>query len=323
MPYQTVTMSSMTDTDFDRRAMPAGAETVSWVAPDGWTHRVFRWSAEGASRGSVVFVGGRGDFFEKYLELFDHFHRGGWSVESLDWRGQGGSGRMVADPRVGHAMDFGQWVDDLGDFVSDRGSSLARPLIVVAHSMGGHLALRALAERKIAPDKLVLVAPMLGIADPVPTWFGARIARLGARFSNPEQTVWKSGEKPLSSMAERKRLLTGCDDRYADEQFWWSAKPELPLGPANWQWIAAAYASFAKLAEPGLLETIETPVLVLSTSIDKLVSSAAIRRVTRRLRNRRLIEFPAPAAHELLRESDPVRLSALREIDAFLDDKEP
>lgn len=322
MPYQTVTMSAMTATDFDRRAIPAGAETASWVAADGWAHRIFQWNAE-AARGTILFVGGRGDFFEKYLELFGHFHARSWSVESLDWRGQGGSGRLVINPRVGHAIDFGHWVDDLAAFLADRRQSLARPLVVVAHSMGGHLALRALAERKIAPDKLVLVAPMLGIADPIPPWFGSRIARIGARFSSPEQTVWKSGEKPLSSLAERKRLLTGCDDRYADEQYWWTAKPELPLGPANWQWIAAAYASFAKLAEPGLLEAIETPVLVLAASGDKLVSTAAIRRVTARLRNRKLVEFPPPAAHELLREADPVRSVALQEIDAFLDDKQP
>ena len=85
-----------------RRAIPAGARVSRWHAPNDWALRRFDWPAEGESRGAMLFQGGRGDIFEKYLESFAHWHARGWSITSFDWRGQGGSGRLSANPLVGH-----------------------------------------------------------------------------------------------------------------------------------------------------------------------------------------------------------------------------
>ena len=100
---------------FDRRVVPTGALIASWTAADGWPHRTFSW-VSGGGRGSLLFLGGRGDIFEKYFEAFGHWHAAGWSIESFDWRGQGGSGRLSDNPRCGHADDFAPWVDDLAQF---------------------------------------------------------------------------------------------------------------------------------------------------------------------------------------------------------------
>ena len=77
-----------------RRAIPAAARITRWTARDGWTLRRFDWPAKGRARGRMLFQGGRGDIFEKYLEAFAHWQAQGWSITSFDWRGQGGSGRL-------------------------------------------------------------------------------------------------------------------------------------------------------------------------------------------------------------------------------------
>lgn len=308
-----------------RRTIPANAVIDTLTAGDGWALRRFRRSAaaEMDARGSILFVGGRGDFFEKYLEPLDAWHHSGWDITSVDWRGQGGSGRLAPDPHVGHAEDFGVWLDDLAVTVADWRRRTVGPHVVIGHSMGGHLLVRALAGGRIAPDAAVLVAPMLGFTAPYPDWLGLKVARLMCRLRGAETAAWKVSEKPGSPVRLRQLLLTHDPDRYADELWWHGQKPELQLGPASWGWVRAAYESFIYMATPGVLERVTTPLLVLSTNADALVSAGATRRDLGRLRSATAHEYGREAAHELLREADGVRTDAMQRIAAYLDEKAP
>ena len=303
---------------FDRRAIPAAATMVPWAAPDGWPLRSIRWPApDGAPRGSLLMLGGRGDHLEKYLETLEDFRRRGWLVESVDWRGQGGSGRLIADPHVGHITDFSLWIADLAAYVAEWRQRTPGPHGIIGHSMGGHLLLRALADRAVAPDAAVLVAPMLGFTAPYPDWLGDKVARLMMRLGDPARAAWRVSEKPGSSLSLRQNLLTHDADRYADELWWHEHAPETLLGPASWQWVAAAYTSFLHLARPGVLEGVATPLLILAAARDGLVSVKAIRRDAARLPHAQLHVYGPEAAHEILRETDSVRGDALARIDQF------
>jgi lysophospholipase len=97
------------------------------------------------ARGSLVFANGRGDFVEKYIEALAHWHKRGWNVTSFDWRGQGGSrGNIVG----GHLESFDPLVGDLEALVADQVANTQGPHVAIGHSMGGHLLLRLLAERR-------------------------------------------------------------------------------------------------------------------------------------------------------------------------------
>jgi lysophospholipase len=306
-------------TSFDRRMVPAGAAIGEWLAPDGWRHRTFSWTATG-NRGALLFLGGRGDIFEKYFEAFDHWHRDGWWTDSFDWRGQGGSGRLGADPKCGHAADFGQWIDDLSGFVAQWRERTAGPHVIVAHSMGGHLTLRALAEKRIAPAAVVLVAPMLGLRSaPFGPRLAARVAALMTRIGRPDRLAWKVNERPGVPNSGRQALLTHDPDRYADELWWKEQIPEISVGPPSWAWAAEAYRSTLALEASSRLGEVKVPILLLGASADQLVDPRAIERVAARLPNATLRMWGPESAHEILREADPVRIAALAEIDAFLD----
>ena len=84
---------------FNRRVIPAGAIESSWIAGDGHPIRRIDWTPAKV-RGSILFLSGRGDFYEKYLEAMAHWHDRNWAVTAFDWRGQGGSGRLGLDPNV-------------------------------------------------------------------------------------------------------------------------------------------------------------------------------------------------------------------------------
>lgn len=310
--------------DFDRRSIPASAQESFWTAPDGWRVRRIDWPEPAAPRGSILFLPGRGDAYEKYLETLAGWSAQGWRVTAADWRGQAGSGRCGKDAVTGHVADFSQWIDDLAALWKEWQAATPGPHVLAAHSMGGHLAIRALVEHRVDPAAAVLVAPMLGFHTyglPAVLLHGA--AKLMCGLGDPTRPAWKWSEKPGQLPQGRDALLTHDAVRYADEVFWRESRPEIVMGPGSWGWVERGYASCAAIFRRGALEAVRVPVLMLATRFDALVSYKAIAKAAARLPDCKLVSFGKEARHEILREVDPVRDIALREIDEFLDRKAP
>ncbi|TXC69842.1 alpha/beta hydrolase [Sphingomonas ginsenosidivorax] len=317
MAFEKVTVRATIAPERVRRAIPGDARVTMWAAPDGWPLRRFDWPAV-RPRGRLLFQAGRGDIFEKYLESFAHLHAQGWSVTAFDWRGQGGSGRLSADARVGHASDFGVFDDDLAAFWSAWVAEGDGPTAILGHSMGGMLVMRALANRSIRPDAAILVAPMIGLRAPLGAWFGALVARFKIRTGDPARAAWGSNERPATT-SSRKSLLTHDDARYDDERWWQAQHPELKLGPPSWAWLSQAFDGALALAADRRIEAVDTPVLMIVAEADRLVDPHAALRLAARLPDAQVVRFGRESAHEVLREADGVRKRAYAAIDAFLD----
>jgi lysophospholipase len=272
----------------------------------------------------MLFLPGRGDHYEKYLETLQHFADAGWRVTAIDWRGQGGSGRLLADAEVGHIEDFSVWISDLRHFWTNWKAEAPGPHVVLAHSMGGHLAMRALVEKAIDPVAVAMSAPMLGIqTGGLPLALNHAFAKLMCKIGRAETAAWKVSEKPMSPMSMRGKILTHDSARYEDEIAWWGIRPEVKLGPPSWRWIERAIASIRMLDEPGRLEAIDTPILLLATTADQLVSTPRIVKDSKRLPKAETLIFGKEAAHELLREADAVRDQCLDRITGFMDTYAP
>ena len=97
----------------------------------------------GPRRGTVCLFQGRGEFIEKYFEVVADLRRRGFAVATMDWRGQGGSSRMLSNPRKGHVRSFAEYDQDLAHFMKEIVlPDCPPPYIALAHSMGGHILLR-------------------------------------------------------------------------------------------------------------------------------------------------------------------------------------
>ena len=319
---------SMVATPIDRRAIPAGAKETRWHAADGHSMRRIDWpvdvSKSGAARGSILYLPGRGDNYEKYLETLEELSRAGWHVTASDWRGQAGSGRLGDDAVTGHIDDFSTWIDDLAYLWAKWKAETPAPHVLAGHSMGGHLVTRALIEGRADPDAVFLSAPMLGFSGPpIPLGILHTAAKFMCAIGNPKRPAWKWSEKPGQVPEGRQELLTHDDERYADELWWRDTREELVMGPGSWGWVERSYASTRILNAAGGMEQVQTPVLVLSTNIDRLVSHKANVRAAQRFPRGQMAEFGDEAYHEILREVDAVRGRAMREIADFLDTAAP
>jgi lysophospholipase len=295
------------------------------VAPDGHEIRYCQWPDTPGGverRGSMLFMPGRGDFYEKYLECFEDWRHAGWRVSAADWRGQAGSGRLGGDDLTGHIDDFALWIDDLAAFWRNWTARHEGPHVLMGHSMGGHLTLRAVAERALdpAPAGLILSAPMLDVVPEVmPLFIKRGLAGLMSRIGDSRRRAWKTNERPGHGVLGRQALLTHDDRRYADEAFWREARPEIVLGPPSWGWLDNAVRSIQYLQRDGLLEAVDIPVLLMGAQADPLVGFSAIRRAAERIPDCESLFFGPESRHEFLRETDDVRDRALAAIGQFLD----
>jgi lysophospholipase len=314
----------------DPRTQQAGSAphlAERFLAPEGFVWGRFT-TADGAvlrwghlpvrgARAECVIAGGFGDFIEMHFETVRDLAARGFGVWCFDWRGQGGSVRPERWPARPRARHFDRDAADLADFVTSRVTSRL-PRVLIAHSMGGAIALLCLAENPGLFDAAVLSAPMFGlrIGKLPPTALRCvtgpiRFSGLGAGYV-PGTPRWRKraptpATSRVSSDAERCRL------RYA----WQSANPALRLGRATYGWLDTALGLIARIGKPEFLDGIATPILVGIAGREIVVSTKAQRRAARLLPHCTVAELP-DSKHQPFLERDPTRNAWLEQIDRFL-----
>lgn len=297
--------------------MPEGGE-ARWLAlPDGARLRVFTWG--GGTRGTVFLFNGRTEFVEKYFEVVGELRARGFSVVSLDWRGQGLSTRPLPDPRKGHIDDFATFDRDLAHVMAEVAPGFPKPWFALAHSMGGNILLRGAHDHPDWFSGVVLSAPMLGLRFPNrAAAAGARhlvgwLARIGrTQHYAPGGNAKATDETPFEN-----NILTHDQRRYALLQALLRAEPKLGLGSATVGWLHAAMRSVDLVSARDWLAGIQTPVLICQATQDALIDGAALHRAVLGMPAGELAIMRG-ARHEILIERDPVRARFWETFDRFI-----
>lgn len=293
------------------------------TAHDGFPLRTVVWPAPpGGGRGTVVLLQGRAEFVEKYGETVDDLGARGFAVYALDWRGQGRSGRVLKDPRKGHVVSYDDYLKDLDLFLERLVVPDApRPIVVLAHSMGGHIVLRHRAQHGNGTPYfaagIALSAPMVDVLmTPAQQALGAvlTVAAMSVGLRNQYVPVRGPFPPPFEG-----NPLTRDRARYERMLALLREYPALGIGWPTVGWLAATRRSVAILRGPGYPERIATPVLIVSAENDRVVSNAAQARLAARLPDCRL-ETIAGSRHEPLMETDEVRTRVFALFDAFVDE---
>jgi alpha-beta hydrolase superfamily lysophospholipase len=135
----------------------------SFSMPDG-TQLYSRVYENEAAQGDILIVHGFGEHSGRYDALIAHLLGKGYSVTAYDQRGHGKSAGLY-----GHVDRFAQYEEDLDFMVSVvRAHSESKKLFLVAHSMGGLVALRYLTKQPNTVTGAVISAPLVEIATKVP-----------------------------------------------------------------------------------------------------------------------------------------------------------
>jgi lysophospholipase len=284
--------------------------------------RVASFAADGEQRQVCVLLSGQTEFIEKYFEVIDELRERGFAVAALDWRGQGGSGRLIPGaPLKAHIHDFMEYdadLDALMEQLVEPMQAMGRRPIALAHSMGGHLLLRHLHRRPERFAAVALSAPMLMFSTRgQPRWLVRAITDLMMASGRATDFVWGiAGRDPLT-MTFDDQIVTSDRVRFRRTRDFLAAHPELRLVGPTWGWVAAASRSIASFTAAGYGEHIVTPALICGAGHDRICVTDEARRFARRMPHGAYVEI-AEAEHEILMERDVFRRQFWDAFDNFL-----
>jgi lysophospholipase len=305
-----------------KNPVPSGAFAGFFKSYDGTSLRFARWDAtRGPRRGTVCLFPGRGEFIEKYFEVVAALRRRGFAVAAMDWRGQGGSQRSLADPRKGHVRSFAQYDRDLAYFMREVVlPDCPPPFVAMAHSMGGNILQRNSILHGSWFSRMVLSAPMIAISEKrlgAPRPLSRAYAEVATAIGLGSSYVWQGNDRPIELGPFEGNPLTSDRDRYLRNRMIVEAAPELGLGSPTIGWLRAALRSSAKLLAPDYPLRVAVPMLLFAAGMDTIVSTQAIEEFALRLKVGTHVLIPQ-AHHEILQETDETRRLFWAAFDAYL-----
>jgi lysophospholipase len=263
-------------------------------------------------------VQGRSEFIEKYYEVITNLRQRGFAVLAFDWRGQGGSDRLLLNRRKGHVDGFSDYADDL-DAIADGilVQQCPAPYFALAHSMGGTVLLHKLVVRPSLFSRVLITAPMLALAG-LRRPRAARslavaldVAGFGGNF------IPGGGETAVTTKPFAGNPVTSDPVRYARAAEQVAAAPHLGLGDPTIGWVHAAFRAMDPFRDPNYPLKIETPILMVAGTDDRITLTRAAEAVAARLKAGRIIVL-ASAKHEILMERDDIRNLFWAAFDAFI-----
>lgn len=259
-------------------------------------------------RAAALIVHGYFEHCGRYREVAHVLLRAGLTALSFDMRGHGRS-----DGQRGYVDTFNDYLDDLSAAIDelDRRVEAAFPgqpipRVLLGHSNGSLVVLRALADPSRSPstiDAAVLSSPFLGLrvkASMIQDILGRAAGRLMPRLSLPNPLVVEELTHDPEKREER-RLDTLCHES------------------ANSRWYTSALAAHEYVAENAARITV--PTLWLVAEGDRIADPAVSRAIHARLRAPSHYVSLVDMHHEVFNELERERVFAA--LTTFLGDVFP
>lgn len=283
---------------------PLGAEVIWYEGKGGLKLRML-YAPEPKdnhirTRGLAIVCPGRTEMIEKYFEVARDLQARGFAIAIFDWPGQGLSGRLLKDPFAGHIRSFSDYAEALVRGLDKIRSRAPKTWVVVAHSMGGAIALETMRQNRLRVAAAAFSAPMWGI----PAWFYqrwfARAARLfgfGGAPAIPPQPLETFENNQLTHDEPRWRLYRRLIE----------AEPRLAVKEPTIAWVVASLNVFREFFRPQALDHLrDLPMLIGIASEETVVKKSAQQVLARRFTAAKILMVEG-SGHEILMETDERR----------------
>lgn len=282
---------------------PPGGQAFWLTASDGVRLRAAIWP--GGTKGTVFLLPGRTEYIEKYGRAAGDMVLRGFTTVLVDWRGQGLADRALTDKMSGHVGHFSEYQKDLDAVLKlAHEQACPRPYFVLAHSMGGCIALRALM-RDLPFHAAAFTAPMWGIS------MAAWMRPMAIAIATTANWLGQKGRYAPGTSAKtyvldtpfQGNVLTTDPDMYAYMRSQANQHPNLRLGGPSMGWLQAALAECHALT---LLPSPAIPAICALGTSERVVDTAPIHLRMRQWRNGSIDLYPN-AEHEIMMESPAMR----------------
>lgn len=266
----------------------------------------------------LLLLHGRSEFIEKYKEIAGQLQEKGFQVISPDWRGQGLSSRELENRHKGYINRFSDYLDDLESFFLSVVAPQGLPVYILAHSMGGNIALHFMSRHPSKIKKAVLISPMIDIVFPAILYPMVKLlTKILSKTSFAQKYAIGSRDYSIKKVKFKGNNL--CHD---PEKYWIlhneiKNNPDLALGGVTWGWLNAALDAVEILKQDDIIDRITSPVLIISAQKDSIVSSKAQEKMSKKLSNGSFFSIKG-AFHELLFEEIGITRQVWDVFDRFI-----
>ena len=291
---------------------------------DGAKIRIGFWPAHPKAQTTtirtIVLLQGRASFMEKYQEIIEILCRKGNNVWALDLRGQGLSSRMLPNHNKLHIDSYDTYLHDFHQFMTNYVRPMHQNnLILLGHSMGGHIALRYLSEYQNIFDGAVLVAPMIDVKTGGYPKSLAKLIAKSACFIGCED-AYIFGQENLNPIYEyfEGNYFTHDRQRYFAHRDLQLKNPGLVSGGGTYGWLQATFKSIQMLHESTYLKQIHTPLLLIAAGQEELIDNSSLEYVAENLAKCK-VKIYEHSRHQIFMETDEILTQFWADYDSFID----
>ncbi len=276
----------------------------------------------------IVVVTGRSESYLKYQELTFDLYQQGFNVFLMDHRGQGLSQRLLPNRHKGYVENFDHYAIDLQQFITDIVNpsctnklddlKLKKPHLL-AHSMGGAIAIRMMQLFPATVTSAVLTSPMIAVNNgSIPNWLAKTLIYSGNKLDSwfNDEANYFIGQKGFASTPFAKNELTQSSIRYQHFIELYQNNKNIQLGGVTTHWLAESIAANKNIFAD--LDKLSVPILLMQSGKDTVVSNEAQNEFCQQLHqiNSKYCPDGKPfvinnAFHELLFEKDQYRTPAI------------
>jgi lysophospholipase len=276
----------------------------------------------------MVLVTGRTESYLKYQELAFDLYLKSYNVFIIDHRGQGLSQRLLKDSQKGYVKEFDDYAHDLKQFIDEvvtkngindsSDKTLNKPHLL-AHSMGGAIAVRMMQLYPTSVKSAVLTSPMIAVNNGnIPNWLGKAIVNIGDKLNTwfSAEANYFMGQTGFNNVTFAENELCQSAVRYQTFVDIYNNNEEIQLGGVTTHWLKEAIIANHNIFAN--LHKLTTPILVMQSGRDTIVSNDAQNAFCQQLHQHNPACYPqsAPftisdALHELMFEKDQYRTVAI------------
>ncbi len=288
--------------------------------PDGTLLRYCWWKPTTTSniKPTILILPGRATSLETFDNVVEALQERGYTIWGFDWRGQGLSTREIG--RRGYIDSYETYLNDLDLFIRTflKTDYVNRPIVILGQSMGGHLALRYMAENPGVVDGAILTAPMLDIKTGVysrraASWLSNFMTWLGfGKTYLFQQEKYNPVTQPFEG-----NMLTHNQELFYYHRHLQIENPDIVVGGVTYGWIKATLESVKILNSPKFLSRIDVPIKIYVADEEMVVDNCRLEKITNWLSKSEL-EIIEGTRHQLLAEQPPVLNRIYNGIDRFV-----
>lgn len=263
----------------------------------------------------MVVLPGRTEPAAKYAEMAYDLRYEGYDIVIVDHRGQGSSGRMLENKKIGHVEHFVDYVLDL----EEAGRLISRlkkyeKKVMLAHSMGTIVGLLHAERNPKFWDGLVLGSPMLEMKTrSFPSWVAVNLFKVMKGVGLADGYV--PGGTDLEETSFESNTVTHCPHRYRMARYIEERDPNLFVSDPSPNWVLEGFKGSQEALENR--HQLKMPILLLQAGLDDYVMEDAQNLFSSTMVNCKKIRF-RDSYHEIFQEKDSIRDIAIKAVKRFL-----